>query len=273
MSSTVPPSVPTLAIVPQETQFDKPLDAKKSFNVDDRNGSAIGTLASCREIAGPCTRARAIQAMKPSGMVACNEDCGGGGGGGGYAPGFYMTFSRIVDTHEPWWKGSPEVEVHVHAPVSAINSQYGADLSCSGEHALAERYFDQDGGFWSGSVLIVPQTLDNQVSQFSDGYHIIFWEDDSTPCQLKFNVDVVWNSIFATLAAAGTAALKSSKGGSLPLIAAAFLASAFQNKDWLLGNDDIIGVLVPATSYWDDGSNYTLMSGSSVNGRVRIEAK
>jgi hypothetical protein len=75
------------------------------------------------------------------------------------------------------------------------------------------------------------------------------------------------------LAAAGTAALKSSKGGSLPLIAAAFLASAFQNKDWLLGNDDIIGVLVPATSYWDDGSNYTLMSGSSVNGRVRIEAK
>lgn len=272
LSNTQAPSVPTLAIVPQETEFDKPLDAKKSINVDDKNGNAIGTLASCRNVAGQCTRASAIQAMKPAGLVACGDECGGGGGS--YAtPGFYMTFSRIVDAKEPWWKGDPEVEVHVHAPVSAANSQYGADISCSGEHGFAERYFDQNNGFWNGSVLIIDQALNNQVSQFSDGYHIIFWEDDSTPCQLKFNVDVTMNSIFSVVSAVGAIALKAGGWGGWPLVAGAWLATAYQNKEWLLGNDDIIGVLVPATSYYDDGSNYTLMSGSTVNGRAKIVAK
>jgi hypothetical protein len=56
-------------------------------------------------------------------------------------------------------------------------------------------------------------------------------------------------------------------------VAGAFLAGSWQNKDWILGNDDLIGVLVPSTTYWDDGSNYTIMLGSSVNGRVRIDAK
>ena len=276
MAATQPPSVPTLAIVPQETDFDQPADSKKSINVDDQNGRTIGTLVSCNDPGNPCKSRSAVQSMKPSSFVACGETCGGGGGGGGYGtPGYYMTFSRIIDAKEPWWKGEPEIEVHVHAPPSAGYSQYGADLACSGEHVFnSERFFNQDDKFWNGSVLIIDKATDQIiVSQRSDGYHVIFWEDDSSPCQLKFNVDVVSNSVFAVVTAFGTAALKGGGLGTIGLVAGAFLAGSWQNKDWILGNDDLIGVLVPSTTYWDDGSNYTIMLGSSVNGRVRIDAK
>jgi hypothetical protein len=272
VSNDAPPALPTIAIVPAETRFDEPVDSRSSININDQGSRSIGTLRQCGEAGVQCAPSR-LALKKPTAIVECGDSCGGGGGGGYGPPGSYMTFSRIVDAKEPWWKGNPEVEVHIHGPVSAANSQYGADLGCSGEHALSERYFDQNGGFWNGSVLIIDQAQDAAINQLSDGYHVIFWEDDSTPCQLKTNENVLLNSIVATLSAAGTAALKQAKWGQWPLVAAAFVASLWEHKDWLAGNDDLIGILVPATSVWADGSNYNLMDGSSINGRVKIVAK
>ncbi|HUQ19517.1 MAG TPA: hypothetical protein VM099_07875 [Gemmatimonadaceae bacterium] len=273
MSSTEAPSLPTLAIVPQETDFDKPVDSKKSINVDDQNGGTIGTLVPCDDPTYPCRTIARTSSKKLSPLVACVDDCGGGGGGY-VTPGFYMTFSRIVDAKEPWWKGSPEVEVHVHAPLSAANSQYGADLSCSGEHALAERYFNQDNNFWNGSVLIVDKALDELItSQRSDGYHIIFWEDDSTPCQMKINQEWVRQLLVSTVAAVGTAALKGAKWPAWGLIPAAFFANLLSSNDWLWGNDDMIGTLVPTRMYYQDGSNFQIMDGATLNGRALIQQK
>jgi hypothetical protein len=272
LSNEVPPAVPTIAIVPVETRFDDPVDSKKSINIEDQGGRAIGTLARCGEDGVQCTPSR-LSSKKPVALVECGDSCGGSIPGGGATPGYYMTFSRVVDAKEYWWKGEPEIEVHVHGPQSAGNSQYGADLSCSGEHALSEHYFDQNTGFWNGSVLIVSKALDAQITQISDGYHVIFWEDDSTPCQLKTNLNSAANTVAAVAAAVGAAALKAAKWTGWPLIGAAFLASIFPSNDWLFGNDDIIGDLVVSTSNWADGSNYTIMDGATINGRVKLVMK
>lgn len=275
MSSTQPPSTPTLAIVPQETDFDQPADSKKSINVDDQSGRTIGTLVSCDDPANPCKSKTAIQSMKPSAVIECGESCGGGGGGGAYPPpGYYMTFSRIVDMKEPWWRGAPEVEVHVHAPLAAGSNQYGADLTCSGEHALPERFFNQDAAFWNGSVLIIDKALDELITtQRSDGYHVIFWEDDSTPCQTKINQEWVRQSLLSTLAAVGTAALKAAAWPAWGLVPAAFFANLLVSNDWLWGNDDQIGTLVPTRTNYADGSNYEIMDGATLNGRAAIQYK
>ena len=257
------PSVPAIAIVPVETRFDKPLNMSEWKNQDDQNGQSIGTLAPFNP--------------KTKNLIACGEECGGGGSGSyGYqTPGFRMIFSRLVNTGEPWTKGNPEIEVHVHGPTSANNSQYGADLACSGEHALPERTFDQNSGFWNGEVLIWSKTeSENFDAQFPDGHHILVWEDDDTACQLKYDRPVLRQFLAATASAVGGVALKSGLIGplSIPLILGTFLASDFFSADWLVTNDDYLGGFIPAYvrgDPWSD-ANYTLMKGADVNGRAML---
>ena len=169
--------------------------------------------------------------------------------------------------------------MHVHGPVSAGDAQYGADLACSGEHALPERTFDQNTGFWNGSVLIWSTAqADNFNAQFGDGHHVLFWEDDDTSCVIKLNHNTVFNMLMQTAAAVGGAALKKvgvGGGVGVTLVAATFLATAFQNASWLLSDDDFLGALVTESShgdYWAD-ANYTLLNGSTVNGRANIIGK
>lgn len=274
-----PPSVPTLTIVGLETRFNEPVDLEKWQNINDRGGKAIGTMIPCAENPAACTASAGNRNFETSKTIDCGE-CGGGGGGGGggyNTPGLYMTFSRIVDMGEPWTKGDPEIEVHVHGPLYAGDSQYGADLSCSGEHALLERQFDQDNAFWNGSALILTQgELDEYNAQFANGYNILFWEDDDTECALKFDKDVLMGALTATAAAVGGAAVKggwSSVGWGL--ILASFLANVYNDMSWLYSNDDFLGALVPAANHGDNWSdaNTTLLNGNAVNGRANIISK
>jgi hypothetical protein len=275
VSRQVVPSVPMLSIVSMETRFDTPLDIGKWQNVDDMDGRAIGTLAPCG--AGQAGCASSSPAVRT--VMDCGDNCGGdGGGGGSYTPGLYMTFSRIEDRSEDFTRGDPEIEVHVQGPVAAGDPQYGADLACSGEHALPERTFDQNLAFWNGSVLIWSTAeADNFNAQFGDGHHVLFWEDDDTPCVIKLNHNTVYNFIAQTVATVGAAALKKAGSGGVGLafVAATFLASAFQNASWLLSDDDFLGALVTESShgdYWSD-ANYTLLKGSTNNGRANIVGK
>lgn len=197
VSRDAPPSTPTLSIVPMETHFDKPLNMSEWTNEDDLDGKAIGTLIRRSE-------------LKPR-MIVEEEECGSGCGGGGSSqtPGYYMTFSRIVDRGEPWTKGDPEIEIHFHGPTDAGNSQYGADLSCSGEHALPEKTFDQNNAFWNGSVLLFTQSEEDAfAAQFPDGHHVIAWEDDDTACLIKTDQESLSQVLINAAAAAGGAALK-----------------------------------------------------------------
>jgi hypothetical protein len=262
VSRDTPPAVPAISLVPVETRFDKPLNMSEWKNQDDQDGKAIGTLVPAN--------------LKTRKLIACGEDCGGSSGSYGYStPGFRMIFSRLVNTGEPWTKGNPEIEVHVHGPTSASNSHYGADLACSGEHALPERTFDQNSGFWNGEVLIWSQSeSENFNAQFPDGHHILVWEDDDTSCQLKYDRPVVRQALAATASAIGGVALKGGALGplSIPLILGTFLASDFFSADWLVTNDDYLGGFIPASARGDSWSdaNYTLMKGVDVNGRAMI---
>ena len=276
VTETSAPSVPTLSIVPVETRFNEPLDANRSQNINSRGGRAIGTMVSCAEDPGACTGTSAKRNLGISKVIDCGF-CGDSGGSSYGTPGFYMTFSRLVDMGESWIKGSPEIEVHVQGQTSASYPIYGEDLACSGEQSLLERRFNQDGVFWNGSVLIWSQTQASTYSaQFPNGYHVMFWEDDDTACALKFDKNSLAMALTATATAVGGAALK---GGWTPigwgLIIASFLANAYSSANWLTTNDDFLGVLVPAASHGDQwyDANFTLLKGTAVNGRSYISSR
>ncbi|MEJ7759570.1 MAG: hypothetical protein WKF55_08240 [Gemmatimonadaceae bacterium] len=243
-----------------ETRFDKPLDLNEWEDADDLNGRAIGTRVR-----------RSV--LKPRMVEECGDSCGGGGGST-QTPGYYMTFSRIVDRYEPWTKGDPEIELHFHGPTDAGNSQYGADLSCSGEYALPEKTFNQDNAFWNGSVLLFNQSeADAFAAQFPDGHHVIAWEDDDTACLIKSDKESLSEILITAAGAVGGAALKTGGiPGGLPFAVGIFLATIFQDANWLLSNDDILGVYVPASARGDSWSdaNYTLERNGQINGRAMI---
>lgn len=264
-----PPEQPTLSIVPVETRFDQPMSLGAK-NVNDMNGQSIGTLM-------PAT-------YTPSKVICADclaEDAGGGGsvvgGGGGIVPpGLYLEFSRILDAKEPWLKGEPEVEVHIHGPTDQANPTIGRDLSCSGERAFDYRKnFNQDDGFWTGRVMLFSaDETAAYISQFTEGFHILFWEDDDTSCVIKLDNQALTAFIRSTALAFGTVAVKVFKPGTpVWVMAGAFVAALFENAGaWLKSNDDFIGAAVPisATSYNYPENNHVIMQGTTLNGRATI---
>ena len=105
LDRNIAPAQPTLSIVPVETRFDQPLSPLASKNVRDKDGAAIGTLESIK--------------LKPASVMLCG-DCGSDivSGGSSVPPGLYLEFSRIMDMKEPWFRGDPEIEVHIQGPTT-----------------------------------------------------------------------------------------------------------------------------------------------------------
>jgi hypothetical protein len=262
LDRNVPPAQATLSIVPVETRFSQPMAAEGSKNVRDLNGSAIGTLEP--------------MPVKGSKLIACDVQCGGGTSPPPLIPpGLYLEYSRIVDMKEPWFRGDPEVEVHIQGPSSVAAPTYGEDLSCSGEHAYDYRkVFDQNGGFWQGRVMLFsPDETVAFVNRFKQGFHVLFWEDDNEPCTLKLDTNTLVELLRSTAAATGTVALKVIPGATVPVIAAAFLGTLFANAGaWLLTNDDFLGAAVDQTSagYFYPGNTHVIMDGTTLNGRATI---
>jgi hypothetical protein len=256
------PSQPTLSIVPVETRFDQPMPAIASRNVRDKNGSAIGTLESVK--------------LKSSNLVACDDPCGGVSGvAERSAPGLYLEFSRLIDMKEPWIRGDPEIEVHIHGPTTVGAPTYGENLSCSGEHVGdPQRYFDQNGGFWEGSVMLfsAEQTV-AYANKFQQGFHVLFWEDDNEPCTLKLDTNVLAELLRSTASAFSTVALKVVPNAPPWVIVGTFLGTFFSNAGgWLLTNDDFLGAAVDQASagYYYAGNTHVIMDGTRFNGRATI---
>jgi hypothetical protein len=259
----VAPAQPTLSIVPVETRFDQPMSPAAARNVRDQNGSAIGTFE-------PMT-------LKGSSLISCGDTCGGGGGGGSPSipPGLYLEYSRILDMKEPWFRGDPEIEVHIQGPNSPSAPTYGADLSCSGEHAYdVRKVFDQNGAFWEGRVMLF--SADETVAfadKFNQGFHVLFWEDDNEPCLLKLDSNSLVELLKSTANAFSTVAIKVFPRASPAVMAAVFLGTLFSNAGaWLLTNDDFLGGAVDQTSagYYYPGNTHVIMDGTTLNGRATI---
>lgn len=264
LDRSVAPAQPTLSIVPVETRFDQPMSAASSKNVRDGNGNTIGTLVPVD--------------LKASTLIACDADCGGGVAASPtpqIAPGLYLEFSRILDMKEPWFRGDPEIEVHIQGPSTPVAPTYADDLSCSGERAYDPRkVFNQDTGFWEGRVLLFSaDEVAAFSSKFNQGFHVFFWEDDNAPCVLKLDTNSLAETVRATAAAFSTVALKVVPGASTLVIATAFVATFFLNAGAALStNDDFIGAAVEQTSagYSYPGNTHVIMDGTTLNGRATI---
>jgi hypothetical protein len=262
LDRNVAPAQPTLSIVPVETKFDHPMPVISSRNVRDRNGEAIGTLESTK--------------FNSSNLVACDDPCGGGAiASPPVPPGLYLEFSRLLDMKEPWIRGDPEIEVHIHGPTSSAAPTYGENLSCSGEHVGdPAKWFDQNGGFWEGRVLLfsADETL-AFANKFKQGFHVLFWEDDNEPCTLKLDTNTLAEVLRSTATAFSTVALKVVPNAPPWVIVGTFLGTFFSNAGvWLLTNDDFLGAAVDQASagYYYPGNTHVIMDGTSLNGRATI---
>ena len=264
LDRTTVPTQPTLSIVPVETRFDQPMPANTSRNARDQGGNAIGTLEPFD--------------IKGSSLISCGETCGGGGGGGGSVavpPGIYLEFSRIMDMKEPWFRGDPEIEVHIQGPYLGSAPTYAEDLSCSGEHAYDPRKtFDQNGSFWEGQVMLFSEDeVLAFANRFSDGFHVMFWEDDNQYCTLKLDTNVLTEFVRSAVTAFGTVSLKLVPGAPWALVVGAYVGALFSNAGaWLTTNDDFVGAAVDQVSagYYYPGNTHVIMLGTTFNGRATI---
>ena len=96
-----------------------------------------------------------------------------------------MTASHLLETHEGWIKGAPEIEVHLLGQAGRGDSL--TSYACAGEPAAGYYRFDQNGLDWSGSVLLISQT---QLESYRRGHpnqnlRVFFVEDDDGPCQIR----------------------------------------------------------------------------------------
>ena len=280
VSRDAPPDQPVLALIPVETNFSAPMNPVKSRNVRDANGDAIGTLE-------PVT-------LKVSSVVACDAYCGeggdggvspvsdgGGGGGGGSSidPGLYLEFSRILDAKEPWFRGDPEIEVHIHGPRDARTSAAGEDLSCAAEHAFDSRkYFDQNAGFWEGRAMLLSadEIRAYNAKYNNEGYLILFWEDDNQPCTLKYDANVVNQAVKAAAGTIVTVAIKVLTQGPWWTVPAIFLGTFFDDPaSTLLTNDDFLGTAVMQDGFFFSypDNTHVILDGNQLNGRATIRLR
>lgn len=211
------PPVPTLVLVPVETDFTRPLPSRVP-NRDDNGGESIGTLA-----------------------IEPDNNLESGGGGSTKPAGLYMTYAygeKGVPDGLYGLMGEPEIEAHIFGQ-SSTDATQATSLACSwAGHADAYRRFDMNDHSWSGDVLLFSQTeIDNYRARTTEDFAVQVWEDDDTSCQVKTDKDLAgfmkwvydtWNNN----------AIKTDDGkidwGKL-------LKTAYALASWLKTNDDFVG--------------------------------
>ena len=268
LSLSQPPSTPTLTLVPIETDFASPLDATRYVNTNAKGGTTIGTFA----LIDPCSDPTA-------------PGCQSGTNPPGIPDAAYLTALNLADVHEPWTKGVPELEFHVHGPQSKDYPLYGEDLSCAGELAPGTQYWDQNANNWSapigaGAPLIMSRyNINNFQARFpGEAVHYLIWEDDNAACKTVTDKDM--KTILATsIGQAAGAGNLARRGGPLAVVGAvafSFTVSLITNgASLLLGNDDYVGALIAVKGTPDEAlypnMTHVVKDGGTAVGSARIE--
>jgi hypothetical protein len=240
-----PPETPVLAVVPVETNFDRPL-------------AHITAVCSPED-------------------PTCSSGGGGGSGSVVATPGLYMTRAHFVKDFEGWLKGSPEFEIHVMGQKGSSDSL--AKYQCAGEHRSGSYYWD-GGTTWSGSVLLFSQADINayHLAHPNETFRVVAVEDDDTSCEIKVDPNR-WTTFVGSIGPlyrdmtgaidSGSATKYLAAGKSLRKFFAA-IANLIKTNDDLIGNameDKVVGE-------FHTGYNWILRADNNVtNGYLNLEMR
>ena len=220
LNRTAPPSMPVLALVPSETDFTP----------------------------GSTQRATCTPETCPT---------GGEGGSAPQAPkGIYLNQAHIIDLHEDWLRGAPEIEAMFMGPLSDTTKMNL--VACANESNPAPRYYDQDKNSWTGSVLIADTLqLERVRAAYPAGtpwssvkFTVAFWEDDTGRCQIATTVNSWANKLKGSALAVlgGMAILSTDWSQPIDSEAWPFIVQLPLGILGLIGtiggNDDFIGSVV-----------------------------
>jgi len=260
LDTGTPPTVPTFAIVPSETNFAE----------EQPRGAALSMMD---DECGPDTE------------IICDDPGAGGAGNLGIpsnAPtGLYMTFSDLYDAAEPWIRGDPEVEAHVLGPNPVDPTSTIRDVQCAGETQSGWYQFDQNANQWSGAVLLLTgEQLDAYgYRPDSPGDHkfaVSLYEDDNESCIIRDDPNRVKDDLGALLllgAANLFIATCPTSGCAIFSVLLDGILTVDIVADLIQGNDDYLGAVVNGLvdGYSNSSSNCTLLKhGNAVNGGIRL---
>jgi hypothetical protein len=269
ISAASPPSVPTFVIVKSETDFSQPAMANA---MRSRRPSP-----ACRSGAFLCEPGGAKSGVVSGGSATHSAIPT-------WAPqGLYMTYSNISDLSEPWTRGNPEIEVILLGPRYDEDSTHGNSLFCAGEHQPDLSYFDQNGHYWDGAVLLANKDSLESNRYLQDPNRslvITLWEDDNQACVIH-DSDNAAVDIEAWLGSAVRFALSFRRDTTTPswTVVLQRTYNAFRAPiQAALGNgdDDLLGVATPRaeTNIVIPNADYNLMTGANqANGGIRLVYK
>lgn len=260
LNADTPPDRPVLALVPLETDFDRP--------------------------------------GRPQGVICDIDTCPDGGGGGGSEGGtgggpslslenrsLFMTKAWFTSDFEGWLKGNPEYELHVMGPNGITDSTNMITYQCVGEHAPPGYTWDMNSTSWAGvAKVFTAAQMDAFNAKFpGQSYVLVAVEDDDTPCVIKTNEDR-YTAMFGAMKEAynsyiGLKDLQVLTGDGLARIivagkSAARLINALTNL--IKTNDDVIGVAIrdSVAGRASTRGNWAVMNGPSVlNGWLNLEMR
>ncbi|MEZ4456602.1 MAG: hypothetical protein R2882_08655 [Gemmatimonadales bacterium] len=257
-----------------------------AFDLAGRRSSLSGEIAPETPVL-MVSPAETDFARRPA-LLECLVDCGSDTGGGGTTGtgssttvhGLFLTATRFTEKFEPWYKGSPEFEVHVLGQTGSSNEM--TTYQCAGEHAGGPYTFDQNDLTWQGSVMLLSQAQIDQYNQQHPGqnFRIMVVEDDDTPCEIKADE----NRIAALLNSAKlvygdyTGGNKGTDGAGVSTWKKVtnFLNLLRTAHSFLISNDDVLGNAIgdpDAARSFFTGANWIVRAEQNLNGALRLEIR
>lgn len=227
LSRATPPTVPVIALVPQETDF-----------------APRPAFATC--------------------YVDCDADGGGGWSPptSSGAAGLYLVATDFDQDFESWLKGAPEFEFHVYGEVLGKAQQ----LACTSEVSGRDYAWNADATSWRGSVALLTQAdIDSYLARNPTGViRVVAWEDDDQPCvpvsdgAFFSEVQKMVDELFKRYTGAKTDPLV--LNGVRSAYAAWGLAEAVRNL--IAGEDDLIGLGIERSiAGWAPGTANFILKG------------
>lgn len=280
----VPPDIPTLVLAPVETHFgiqeqlnlqglsahSCALEVQQSL---ENNALRCGSRAAIERsrTAARDTLSSSAVALTGTSSVSANITAASYPAVSSTSSeyGLFATFFRIYEScgGECWAWGDPEYEVHIMTYDAVLNR--GVDVQCAGRNPdsdfqpgrrTADYYYNQDGKFWNGRVMLLSESQVASVTVNDTAKTaILLYEDDTATCLVedkKSRFDILYNVFKNVLILDGVIAVADILSDStrkapnllkgLAYVTGIGVLANFSDffAGILLGDDDLVGIIV-----------------------------